>query len=373
MHILYWTQHYWPHIGGVEVLAAQIVPELRRRGFDITVVTSHGNQDLPDEDAHDGVAIHRFPFLQVLHSRDVEALVRCCQRVSDLKRRVRADLVHVNFTDPSVFFHLKTESVERRPLLVSVQLAVPTEDVAIQSLLRETLTRADWVTANSHAIAADLETLMPPVAGKCTVIHHSLRPSSIMPTPLPWRPPVLLCIGRVVPEKGFDLAIDAFAALRHSSRGTRILIAGDGPERAALEARARDLGVRDQVEFLGWVSPHDIPALINRATVVIMPSRWREAFGLVALEAAQMARPVIAADVGGLPEVVQHGETGLLFARNDAAGLAEAIRDLLRAPDAAQQMGQRARQIATERFSWEGQIDRLETIYRQLGQSADAR
>lgn len=373
MRILYWTQHYWPHIGGVEVLAAEIVPELCRRGFDVTVVTSHGNQNLPDEERHDGVAIHRFPFLQALQERDVEALVACCRRVGDLKRRLQVDLVHINFSDPSVFFHLKTEAAHRRPWLVSVHLAVPTTDVAMQSLLRETLTRADVVTANSQAIAEDLATLMPAVAGKCKVIHHVLRRANITPSPLPWTPPVLLCLGRVVPEKGFDLAIEAFATLCSSLPGMRLIVAGDGPARASLEARARDLGVREQVDFLGWTAPQDVPDLINRATVVLMPSRWREALGLVALQAAQMARPVIAADVGGLPEIVQHGQTGLLFARNDSEGLAAAIRALLREPNATHQMGQRARQIACTRFSWEGQVDRLEAIYRQLGPSAAAR
>jgi glycosyltransferase involved in cell wall biosynthesis len=373
MRILYWTQHYWPHIGGVEVLAAEIVPEMRRRGFEVTVVTSHGNQDLPDEEVHDGVAIHRFPFLQALHSRDVEALVACCMRLSDLKRRLKIDLVHINFSDPSVFFHLKTETPDRRrPLLVSVHLAVPREDVTIQSLLRETLTRADWVTATSNAVAADLETLMPAVAAKCTVIYHVVRAPNIMPTPLPWSPPVLLCVGRVVPEKGFDLAIDAFAVLRKSSSATRLIIAGDGPERASLEARALDRGVLDGVDVLGWVSPQNVPALINRATLVLMPSRWREAFGQVALQAAQMARPVVAADVGGLPEIVQHERTGLLFDRNDTEGLATAILQLLRNPDAAHQMGQRARRFATERFSWAEQVDRLEAIYRQLGKQPGA-
>lgn len=367
MRILYWTQHYWPHIGGVEVLAAEVVPELRRRGFEVTVVTSHGNQDLPDEEVHEGVAIHRFPFLQALHSRDVEAIVACCKRLSDLKRRLQVDLVHINFSDPSVFFHLKTEAVDRRPLLLSVHLAVPTEDVALQSLLRETLTRADWVTATSSAIAADLATLMPAVAAKCSVIYGVARASSIVPLPLPWTPPVLLCVGRVVSEKGFDLAIDAFAAVRQSSPATRLLIAGDGTERTALEARARERGIVDGVDFLGWVSPQDIPTLINRATVVLMPSRWREAFGQVALQAAQMARPVVAANVGGLPEIVQHEQTGLLFERNDADGLAAATLQLLRNPDAAHQMGQRARRFVTERFSWDGQVDRLEAMYRQLG------
>lgn len=368
MRILYWTQHYWPHIGGVEVLAAEIVPELRRRDFEVTVVTSHGNQDLPDEEVHDGVAIHRFPFLQALHSRDVDALVACFRRLSDLKRRVKTALVHVNFSDPSVFFHLKTEPPDRRlPLLVSVHLAVPREDLTIGSLLHETLMRADRVTAASNAIAADLEALMPAVAAKCAVVYDAVRVPSIMPTPLPWAPPVLLCVGRVVTEKGFDLAIDAFAALRHSSPASRLIVAGDGPERASLEARAGDHGLRDRVEFLGWVSPQDVPALINRATLVLMPSRWREAFGIVALQAAQLARPVIAADVGGLPEIVQHEQTGLLFERNDTEGLTTAILRLLRDPDGAQQMGQRARRLAAERFRWEEQVDRLEAIYRQLG------
>lgn len=366
MRILYWTQHYWPHIGGVEVLAADLIPQLQRRGFEVSVVTSHGNQELADREVHDGVTIHRFPFLQVLQNRDIDGLVACCTRLAALKRDLQPDVVHINFSDPSVFFHFKTEHAHPAGMVVTVHLAVPTEDVSMQSLLRRTLEHADAVIAPSNAIAADLRALLPAIAANCTVIYHGASEPKLAPTALPWTPPILLCAGRIVPEKGFDLAVEAFAIILRAIPATRLIVAGDGPERSTLEARARELGIDDSIEFLGWVPPDDLPAVTNRATLVLMPSRWREAFGQVALNASRMARPVIAANVGGLPEIVEHGGSGLLFERNDVRGLADAALRLLRDPVETQRMGARGRQLTAQRFDWNHLVDQHEAIYRQV-------
>ena len=90
-----------------------------------------------------------------------------------------------------------------------------------------------------------------------------------------------------------------------------MVIAGNGTDRAQLERQAAELGLREVVDFIGWVAPDKVPELINSATIVLMPSRW-EGLPSVALQASMMARPVLATSVGGLPEVVVHGETGLL-------------------------------------------------------------
>src|SRR5207244_8567887 len=112
-----------------------------------------------------------------------------------------------------------------------------------------------------------------------------------------------------------------------------------------------ELGLLNCIEFLGSVPPEKVAHLIDEATLVVMPSRL-EGFGLVALEAALMARPVVAARVGGLPEVVLHEQTGLLVAANDSQALAQAIVRLLEYPNIARQMGRAARDWARQKFNW---------------------
>ena len=126
------------------------------------------------------------------------------------------------------------------------------------------------------------------------------------------------------------------------------------------------MGIDAHVDFVGWVDPAKIPELINAATVVVVPSRWEEAFGLVALEAAQMARPVVGTRVGGLPEVVRDGETGLVVPKEDPVALADAMIRLLADPRRATAMGQNARRRALEHFGWEHFLDAYDALYRRL-------
>ena len=117
------------------------------------------------------------------------------------------------------------------------------------------------------------------------------------PTPPPFDAPRVLYAGRLVREKGVDVAIDAFAAITTRFPKAHLVIAGDGVTRQDLEQQVVDLCLQDRVEFVGWVDPEKMPALINSSTIVVMPSRWEEPFGLVALQAAQMARPIVATRV----------------------------------------------------------------------------
>jgi glycogen(starch) synthase len=165
--------------------------------------------------------------------------------------------------------------------------------------------------------------------------------------------------------KGFDLVLTALSTLIREYPTVRLIMAGDGPERATLEKQANALGLKDAVEFRGWVHPDSVPALINTATIVLMPSRF-ESLPLVALQAAQMNRPVIATCVGGLPEVITHNQTGLLVEPENSQALTSAVSDLLGNPAHAVHLGQAAGIRASTYFSWERHIDSYAVLYRKL-------
>ena len=167
-------------------------------------------------------------------------------------------------------------------------------------------------------------------------------------------------------DKGFDVALDAVAMLLDRFPQLRLTIAGDGPARAGLEQQALTLGISKAVRFAGWVDPEKIPELMNKASIVVMPSRWQEPFGLVALEAALMARPVVASHVGGLPEVVVHGKTGLLVESENPVTLSKGIAHLLENPTIARKMGEEGRSHAQEDFGWERYVGAYDVLYRRL-------
>lgn len=366
MRIVYWTELFWPYIGGIEVIGARFIQALREHGYEVIVVTSHGSLELPDTGEYKGIPIHRFPFLEALATRNLDRLMEARHRLATLKREFKPSLIHINFTDPTVFFHLSTVEAHPAPFLFTICQALPSQAVGNDTLLGKALRAADWVTANSAAVLAGARQLVPEITPYSSLIYYGVEVPVFPPAPPPSGTPRLLCLGRLAREKGFDLALTAFASLRDRFPHTRLVIAGDGPERPNLEQQAAELGLTDVTDFVGWVTPENVPALMNGATVVVMPSRWEEAFGLVALEAALMARPVVATRVGGLPEVVAHQQTGLLVEKEDSRALAEAITYLLDHSEIAAKMGQAARSRAQAIFGWKRHIDAFDALYRQL-------
>jgi glycosyltransferase involved in cell wall biosynthesis len=140
-------------------------------------------------------------------------------------------------------------------------------------------------------------------------------------------------------------------------------IAGRGPLEPALKALARELEIDDAVRFRGFVSP--IADAIDASAVVVVPSLG-EGFGMVALEAMERARPVLAAEIGGLGELVVHGETGLLVPSGEAEPLAEALVELARDPERRRAMGEAGRRRALEQFAERRNVDRTELLYREF-------
>ena len=340
---------------------------LVRRGHQVTVVTSHGNDSLPDQDSVNDVAIFRFRFLEALASRRLDLFAREKRSLAALKKSVKPDVVHVMFTDPTVMFHWQTEQDSPAPTVVTIPIAIEHLEAGPDTLLHRTLCNAAWTVAVSEAMLDDVRALLPEISGRSSVIHNSIEEPSIPPSLLPFEPPRLLCLGRLVSDKGFDTAIDAFSRMdRERLAGITLVIAGDGPARADLEAKADALELGDSVAFTGWVQPEDVPALIDSATVVIVPSRSREAFGNIAVQAMQLGRPVIAADVGGLPEIVADDVTGYIVRANDPAALADALTRLLANRDSAVRMGAAGRIRTTTHFPFERHVGEHEQLYRTV-------
>jgi glycogen(starch) synthase len=364
--ILFWTELFWPYIGGVQILAAKSLPMLRQRGYEFTLITSHGDRDLPDVDCYEGMPVYRFRFWQALATRDIRLLFRAQEQVAELKRSFKPDLVHINLTDPSVFFHLHTAQVCPAPMLVALRVGLPKHSSASDSLLKRTLSAAAWVTANSKALLQQARELLPEIKSTSSVIYNGLDFPDIALEPLPLENARLMCAGRLVRDKGFDVALASMALLVERFPKLQMTIVGDGPERIPLEQQARKLGLGEAVTFAGWVDPRDIPSFMKSATIVIMPSRWEEAFGLVALEAALTGRPVVATRVGGLPEVVADGETGLLVPKDDSPALAGALAFLLDHPQQAIAMGAAGRLRAQRLFSLTHYVDEYDALYRML-------
>src|SRR5206468_3254158 len=193
------------------------------------------------------------------------------------------------------------------------------------------------------------------------IVHYWIEPNG-EPRPYAGDVPRLLCVGRLIPIKGHIVLLRAFAQARMRVPSLRLDLAGRGPLEPALRALAKELGIEDAVRFLGYVAP--VQRAIEEATAVVVPSMG-EGFGMVALEAMERARPVVAAEIGGLGELVEDGVTGYLVPAGEAELLADAIVRVASDLPAAARMGQQGRRRALEQFLQERCTDRTEALYRR--------
>jgi glycosyltransferase involved in cell wall biosynthesis len=175
----------------------------------------------------------------------------------------------------------------------------------------------------------------------------------------------VLFVGRLAPEKGVDVLLEAVGRL---GPHVGLVVAGDGPERASLQARARELGLATRVRFVGRVPAPVVNRLMRAAAVVAVPSRWHENQPMTILEAFGAARPVVTTDLGGLPELVDEGETGSLVRADDPGALADALHRLTSDPRRAHRMGLDARRRAAARFSVEAHLAALDAAYARAGE-----
>jgi glycosyltransferase involved in cell wall biosynthesis len=223
----------------------------------------------------------------------------------------------------------------------------------------------DRYIAVSHAIAGQLCGPFRVPARKVQVVHNSVpRPrtdasrgeNGAADLPDSRGRPMVLTVARLDAQKGHTVLLEAISRIPEAT----FVLAGDGPERATLEAKVRASGIADRIVFLGHRT--DIPRLLGRCDLFVLPSLY-EGFPLAIQEAMAAGRPVIASAVGGVPEAVRDGVTGLLVPPSDPAALADAIRRLLADPALAQRMGAAGRVRAEQEFSYEAMVQRTTRIY----------
>ncbi|MEW6245962.1 MAG: glycosyltransferase family 4 protein [Nitrospirota bacterium] len=229
---------------------------------------------------------------------------------------------------------------------------------------------ADRVIVNSHAVGrrfAWAET------GKVRCIHNGVDTARFAPRPAPKDlrkrlgvaegEPVVASVGRFVPYKGYDDLLDAAALVRTVRPDTHWVLVGDGELQRELEAQSRRLNLGPWVHFTGWLD--DVRDVLALCDVFVLPSRG-EHFGRVLIEAMAMGKPVVATDGGGVPEIVRHGETGLLVPSGRPPALARVILTLLDDPAYAASLGAAGRERVEREFSLSRHVTQVERLYGEL-------
>jgi len=286
---------------------------------------------------------------------------------------VRADVVHAHMYRAEV---VATQAAwrlgatgHRRPFVVSTVHSSRIRSDEDRDLIRRLTPRMDHLIAVSKAIVhkiedegrigapisliyngVDLERYAAPEA--CCRLHEELD--------IPAAAPIVGVVARLEPEKGHPTLLEAWPAVLAAVPDAHLVVVGEGSRREALEAQAAELGLLGRVIFTG--RRDDVPAVTAALDVAVLPS-YREAQGLSILEAMALSRPVVASAVGGIPEMIEDGRTGLLVPSHDAPALAAAITRLLTDHALADTLGRAGHDLAYDQFCVEQMVRSVETIY----------
>jgi glycosyltransferase involved in cell wall biosynthesis len=345
-------------ISGSEAHLLSLLPELRARGWDIRMLMLHehepGAWDFARALDARGVPLEAIPL-----GRDVDPFA--FSKLLAYLVRTRPLAVHTHLVHADAYGQMAG-------LLAGVPLRVSTKHGFNEFRESRFFAVADRSVAQlahvhiaiSHGLARYLAETEGFDEASFEIVHYGIRPREEPP-------PVaeasrLLCVGRLIPIKGHIVLLRAFAELRREFPDATLAIAGRGPLEPALRALAQELRIDGAVEFLGHVAP--IQEEIERSGIVVVPSMG-EGFGMVALEAMERARPVVAAAIGGLGELVSDGETGFLVPPAEVEPLVTAVGALLRDPAQARAMGEAGRARALRYFLEERCTDRTEILYRE--------
>jgi len=363
MKILFWCDGFWPRVGGVETFALRFAMGLQERGHSCLILAQKDHPSWKEDEIYEGVTIKRFDFNAIVERRElkyIRPIEQCLERIA---KEFAPDAIFLNtYFGGSAFLFLLFRKLFPAPVISIIQSYFNWDQPP--AAFKQIFSQVDQVCCISHSVLQTMEKDLPPMKNPPKVIYYGLPMPEIPPAPLPLSPPVILLLGRLCPEKGFDTAVEAFSSLKETGSNAQLLIAGEGPERPRLEQLVGALHLRSSTQFMGKARIEEVPSIINRATLVAMPSHF-EPFGLVALEAMQLGRPVIASCIGGLSEVVSDRVTGLLVPPQDSAALLKAMQDLLDHPEKAIEMGIQGRKRAIEQFSFEENLNQYEEVFHE--------
>jgi len=363
---------------------------LRKRGINVEVFTSSykglGNQrvfGIPvwrfryffsrwEDLTHDEAVIERLkrgiryklllPLYIILGSAGIYRLIRV----------KKYDIIHIHWPFPHIIFGAVAKFLFKRKIISSfygVEIKwVRNKMPYFLPLLRWAVNISDIITALSRYTSSEIKKVLDRDVKIIPFSTHFEVKCNINKKPN--KIPIILFVGRLVERKGVIYLIEAFKKILQKYKG-QLFIVGGGPERGKLEERVNKLGINGSVKFLGVISDDELDRLYKKADIFVLPACFdsrgdTEGLGVVLIEAMSYGIPVIGSNVGGIPDIVKHKETGMLVPEKDSVKLSEAIIYLLRNKKFAKKLGGEGRKFIETNFSWENIINHLITLYKNM-------
>ena len=359
----------YPSHGGSGVVATELGKHLAEGGHDVSFISYAAPlrlTELPPRVSFHEVEIEQYPLLK--HFPYTLALA---SKLADVVKMNELDVLHAHYAIPfGAAALLAKQIVSPRELKVVLTLhgtdiTLVGNNASFKPVTKMTIENADAVSVVSTFLQEETVRQFD-VQRELNVIYnfidperHDLEPCPCIPQCTEQSQKTIMHISNFRPVKRIRDVIHVFARIA-SRIDSRLILVGDGPDAPVAQELASELGVLDRVKFVGIVDR--VAPLLSKADLFLLPSST-ESFGLVALEAMASGVPVIASDIGGIPEVVEHGSTGYLAPVGDVDAMARHAIDLLSDEDRHCAFGKEAQEQARNRFDYRLIVPQYESLY----------
>lgn len=359
MKILLWLPGPLTHaIGGIESFSRTLAQGLRERQHIVYIIAFHLSYDDTVISNH-GIHCYHFPSAHITSPAEQ---LKVCKKIYTLIQTIQPDLYHMQYTiNVNLIYHQLLSKYLNMPFILTTHGLLCDES---HTQYQHLVTQADHITCVSQYLYQQA-CMLTGQSHKITCIYHGLSLQHRPTTLCRFNPPRFLCLGRFTHEKGYDIALHAFALFVKQYPQSKLILIGDGVERNALKTLAKHLHLSEHLEWHGACSQDHTFKVLNTVSAVLIPSRY-ESFGLVAIEAGLCGRPVIASHVGGLPEIIKHEITGYLCPPENIYEFYNAMCRLYHHPDKARCMGEAAIKHIVSEFSADRMITDYISLYAQL-------
>jgi len=365
-------------VGGSGIVATELATSLAARGYNVHLLSS----DIPfrlREQSQD-VEFHRVETPAYPLFREPQYVLSLSNSIVRVAREHALDIVHAHYAVPhaaAAYLAKQILAAGGGPVpriittLHGTDITLVGSDPSYCETVAFCIDQSDGVTAVSQSLKDDTYRYLS-IRSSIDVIPNFLDCERYAPRPDPairerYCPAdryegLLVHISNFRPVKRLDAVLDVFRRV-HARKRVKLLLVGDGPERGRAAQIAAEFGVAEDVEILG--EQIDVRQVLSIGDVFLLPSA-QESFGLAAAEAMACGTPVVASRVGGLPEVIEHGQTGFLHAPEDLEGMAASALALLDDPALRQRITRAARAAVVENFCEDRIVPMYERLYERL-------
>ncbi|MDP1574644.1 MAG: glycosyltransferase family 4 protein [Coxiellaceae bacterium] len=363
MKILIWVTRYFPYIGGIETVVHSLVQALCSMKQDVLVISQNVESDDTQVICIDGVIVHLIPYFFAIQKYDLKKINKNLEETHKIIEAFSPDIINIHgFYEHLAFYQVRILEKKQYPIVITLHGLL--EQKSYQSTACFKLwAMAKNINTVSKALIEELNQKNITHKNTIRVIYNGifLAPSVNVLIENTFN---ILAIGRLSQEKGFEFLFYAVKALLKKYPKIKLTLLGDGDQMNPLLLLKNTLQLNEAITMTGFLQNNQIAHYIDAAALIVMPSSY-ESFGLVAVEAANRFKPVIASNVGGLKEVIAHEETGILVKPSDANALANAIDYLLSDREKMQRMGIAAKKRAQDLFSLEKMTQAYLALYHE--------